>query len=94
MVRAGANPEISPCSDLSLKLETMKLESRVIVDQNATVKLYSSLGHLACQVLEVLFGLKIYRLSNRNSLRIVTKDAKSISFLESKRFQIEFHNWD
>ena len=36
-------------SDCSLKLESMKLESLVIVDQNATVNLFLGLVHTARQ---------------------------------------------
>ena len=35
-------------SDCSLKLENMKLESLVIVDQHATVNLFLGLVHTAC----------------------------------------------
>ena len=42
-------------SDCSLKLENMKLESLVIVDQNATVNMYLSLVHTARHILGVDF---------------------------------------
>ena len=42
-------------SDCSLKLENMKLESLVIVDQHATVNLFLGLVHTACHALG--FGL-------------------------------------
>ena len=38
-------------SDCSLKLENMKLESLVIVDQHATVNLFLGLVHTACHAL-------------------------------------------
>ena len=41
--------------DCSLKLENMKLESLVIVDQHATVNLFLGLVHTACHALG--FGL-------------------------------------
>ena len=40
-------------SDCSLKLENMKLESQVIVDQHATVNLYLSLVHTARHTLKI-----------------------------------------
>ena len=40
-------------SDCSLKLENMKLESLVIVDQHATVNLFLGLVHTACHALRV-----------------------------------------
>ncbi len=44
MMRIGANPEKSRLSsDCSLQLESMKVESLVIVDQHATVNLYLGL---------------------------------------------------
>ena len=39
--------------DCSLKLENMKLESLVIVDQHATVNLFLGLVHTACHALRV-----------------------------------------
>ena len=43
------------CSDCKLKLVYMKVESQVIVDQHATVKLYLDLAHTARHMLEVSF---------------------------------------
>ena len=40
-------------SDCSLQLESMKLESLVIVDQNATVNTFPGLVHTARQVMGV-----------------------------------------
>ena len=40
-----------PSADWSLQLETMKLESLVIVDQHATVNLYLSLVHTARHIM-------------------------------------------
>ena len=42
-----------PSADWSLQLETMKLESLVIVDQHATVNLYLSLVHTARHTMKV-----------------------------------------
>ncbi len=42
-------------SDCSLQLESMKLESLVIVDQHATVNTFSGLVHTARQAMEVGF---------------------------------------
>ena len=39
--------------DWSLQLDSMKLESLVIVDQNATVNTFSGLVHTARHVMEV-----------------------------------------
>ena len=44
-------------SDCSLKLENMKLESLVIVDQHATVNLYLDFVHTARHMPEVSFVL-------------------------------------
>ncbi len=49
------NLEKLSCSDCKLKLAYMKLESQVIVDQHATVKLYLDLAHTARHMLEVSF---------------------------------------
>ncbi len=47
-------------SDWSLQLETMKLESLVIVDQHATVNTFSGLVHTARRVMGVgLIGSRI-----------------------------------
>ena len=44
MTQVGANPKKNrPSSDCSLQLESMKMESLVIVDQHATVNLYLGL---------------------------------------------------
>ena len=40
-------------SDCSLQLESMKLESLVIVDQHATVNMYLGLVHTARHVMEM-----------------------------------------
>ena len=49
--RDGANPiKTSVSSDWSLQFDSMKSESLVIVDQNATVNTFSSLAHTARQV--------------------------------------------
>ena len=46
--RGGANPIKAPLSpDWSLQLDSMKLESLVIVDQNATVNTFPGLVHTA-----------------------------------------------
>ena len=42
-------------SDCPLQLEGMKLESLVIVDQNATVNAFRGLVHTACQTMRVDF---------------------------------------
>ena len=42
--------------DWSLQLDSMKLESLVIVDQHATVNTFSGLVHTARQAMEVLFA--------------------------------------
>ena len=49
----GATRERSSGSDCSLQLESMKVESLVIVDQHATVNLYLSLVHTARHTLKV-----------------------------------------
>ena len=43
-------------SDCSLKLDCMKLESLVIVDQHATVNLLLGLVHTACHALGIDFA--------------------------------------
>ena len=46
--RGGANPKKpAPCSDCSLKLDCMKLESLVIADQHAAVNPFPTLVHTA-----------------------------------------------
>ena len=47
----GATRERSSGSDCSLQLESMKVESLVIVDQHATVNLYLSLVHTARHIM-------------------------------------------
>ena len=42
-------------SDWSLKLDSMKLESLVIVDQNATVNTFPGIGHTARHAIGVGF---------------------------------------
>jgi hypothetical protein len=42
-------------SDCSLKLDCMKLESLVIVDQHATVNMFLGLVHTACHALGIEF---------------------------------------
>ena len=42
-------------SDWSLQLDSMKLESLVIVDQHATVNTFPGLVHTACHVMGVVF---------------------------------------
>jgi len=54
MTQVGANPKKNrPSSDCSLQLESMKMESLVIVDQHATVNLYLGLVLPARHALEV-----------------------------------------
>ena len=47
-------------SDCSLKLENMKLESLVIVDQHATVNMYLGLVHTAHHVLGIEYTRSLY----------------------------------
>ncbi len=62
--RGGANPKkTSLSSDCSLQLDCMKLESLVIVDQNATVNTFPGLVHTARQVMKA--GGTRSRLPNR-----------------------------
>ena len=49
-------PKSRLSSDCSLQLESMKLESLVIVDQNATVNLYLGFVHTARHTLEVVLN--------------------------------------
>jgi hypothetical protein len=51
----GANLETFPCSDYKLQLVYMKVESQVIIDQHAMVKMYLDLVHTARHMLEVSF---------------------------------------
>ena len=65
-------------SDCSLKLENMKLESLVIVDQHATVNMYLGLVHTAHHVLGIeytrslcyIFITKYNILCKKNNLFI------------------------
>ena len=50
-VSQSQNPDLS--SDRSLQLDSMKLESLVIVDQHATVNTFPGLVHTARQAMEV-----------------------------------------
>ena len=52
-VRWSQSPKTNPSSDWSLQLDSMKQESLVIVDQNATVNTFPGLVHTARQVMEV-----------------------------------------
>ena len=52
-MKVVANPQKAPCSDCHLQFDDMKVELQVIVDQHATVNLYPSLGHTACQFARV-----------------------------------------
>ena len=47
LVRVSQSHKASLSSDWSLQLDSMKLESLVIVDQNATVNTFSVLVHTA-----------------------------------------------
>lgn len=47
--------KIDLSSNYSLKFENMKMESLVIVDQNATVNTYSSFVHTARHAMELSF---------------------------------------
>ena len=46
-------PKTNPSSDWSLQLDSMKQESLVIVDQNATVNTFPGLVHTARHAMEV-----------------------------------------
>ena len=52
-------------SDRSLQLDSLKLESLVIVDQHATVNLFLGLVHTACQCL----GIGYARSGDGNSFK-------------------------
>ncbi len=53
MPRGGANPKkTSLSSDWSLQLDSMKVESLVIVDQHATVNTFPGLVHTARQAMK------------------------------------------
>ena len=50
--RWSKSQKTGPSSDWSLQLDSMKLESLVIVDQHATVNTFPGLVHTARQVME------------------------------------------
>ena len=52
-VRLSQSPKTNPSSDWSLQLDSMKQESLVIVDQNATVNTFPGLVHTARHAMEV-----------------------------------------
>ena len=52
-VRLSQSQKTNPSSDWSLQLDSMKQESLVIVDQNATVNTFPGLVHTARQAMEV-----------------------------------------
>ena len=51
--RWSQSQKTNPSSDWSLQLDSMKQESLVIVDQNATVNTFPGLVHTARQAMEV-----------------------------------------
>ena len=51
--RGSQSQKTSPSSDWSLQLDSMKQESLVIVDQNATVNTFPGLVHTARHAMEV-----------------------------------------
>ena len=51
--RWSQSPKTNPSSDWSLQLDSMKQESLVIVDQNATVNTFPGLVHTARHAMEV-----------------------------------------
>ena len=53
IVRWSQSPKTNPSSDWSLQLDSMKQESLVIVDQNATVNTFPGLVHTARHAMEV-----------------------------------------
>ena len=55
-------------SDWTLQLESMKLESLVIVDQHATVNTFSGLVHTARHAMEV--GCTLSRGANRKEAAV------------------------
>ena len=55
-------------SDWTLQLESMKLESLVIVDQRATVNTFSGLVHTARHAMEV--GFTLSRCANRKGAAV------------------------
>ncbi len=52
-VRWSQSQKTNPSSDWSLQLDSMKSESLVIVDQNATVNTFPGLVHTARHAMEV-----------------------------------------
>ena len=52
-VRSSQSQKTNPSSDWSLQLDSMKSESLVIVDQNATVNTFPGLVHTARHAMEV-----------------------------------------
>ena len=52
-VKWSQSPKTIPSSDWSLQLDSMKQESLVIVDQNATVNTFPGLVHTARHAMEV-----------------------------------------
>ncbi len=52
-LRRLANPKAYPSPDWSLQLDSMKLESLVIVDQHATVNTFPGLVHTARHTMRV-----------------------------------------
>ena len=62
--RGGANPiKAGPSPDWSLQLDSMKLESLVIVDQHATVNTFPGLVHTARHIMKA--GCTRSRRANR-----------------------------
>ena len=53
VVRLSQSHKTNPSSDWSLQLDSMKQESLVIVDQNATVNTFPGLVHTARHAMEV-----------------------------------------
>ena len=51
--KASQSQKTNPSSDWSLQLDSMKSESLVIVDQNATVNTFPGLVHTARHAMEV-----------------------------------------
>ena len=52
LARVSESQKAGPSSDRSLQLDSVKLESLVIVDQNATVNTFPGLVHTARQAME------------------------------------------
>ena len=53
VVKWSKSSKVNRSPDWSLQLDSMKLESLVIVDQNATVNTFSGLVHTARHTMEV-----------------------------------------